>query len=169
MMPRLRRVFWMAGVAAGLALAGPAHAMFPVEDIQRGLTEEDALRVLKNRKLSVEKLKDGEAGYVVRRDNGGDVRGLVWTCNGRVHAASAVQEGGIYAYIDRVADMTKVHGRGEVAAQIKPIQGGTTRTMEAYFKAPGDAIVKLSYTPAGSGRVEALWMQSSVPSVCAAK
>jgi hypothetical protein len=154
---------------AGSLFALPAHALFPIEDIQRGLTEDDALRSLKNRKLTVEKLKGSEEGYVVRRDSGGDVRGLVWTCNGKVHAASAVQEGGIYAYIDRVADMTKVHGRGEVAAQIKPVSGGTTRTIETYFKAPGDNIVKVSYTPAGSGVAESIWMQASVPTICTTK
>lgn len=150
---------------AALLVAPSAHAVFTLEEVQRGLTEDDALRIVKNRKQVVEKLKGGEEGYLVKRENGA-VRGLFWTCNGRVHAASAVQEGGLYAFIDRVADLSKTHGRGEVSAQLTTAASGTTRTMETYFKAPGDSILKLSYSPGGGGRAEAIWLQASVPGTC---
>lgn len=151
-----------------LLAVGPAHAVFTLDEIQRGLSEDDALRITKGRRLVTEKLKGSEEGYVVKRENG-DIRGLFWTCNARVHAASAVQEGGVYAFIDRVADLTKAHGRGEVGADTVVARAGAARTLETYFKTTGDGIVKLSYTPGGAGKAEAIWLQASVPGTCTAK
>ncbi len=158
-----------AVAAVMVTLASPvAHAMFTIDEMQRGLTEEDALRLMKNRNFATERLKGGDEGFVVLREAGGDVKGMFWVCSGRVHAASALQEGSLVAFIDRVADLSKTHGRGEVAAQIKPLENGTTRTIETFWKL-NDNIVKLSYTPAGSRRAEAMWLQSSVPSACVKK
>lgn len=159
------RLPFAAALLTALLAATPAHAVFTLDELQRGLTEDDALRTAKGRRLVTEKLKGNEEGYVVKRENG-EIRGLFWTCNSRVHAASAVQEGGIYAFIDRVADLSKAHGRGEVSAQTTVARAGASRTMETFFKTTGDGIVKLSYTPGGAGKAEAIWLQASVPGTC---
>ncbi len=150
-------------VSAGLA--APAHAVFTMQELQRGLSEQDALAAVKARNNATERLKGGEEGYVVLRETGGDVRGLFWTCNGKVHAASALQEGGLFAFMDRVTDLSKTYGRGEVTGQLKTIDAGVSRTIETYWKA-NDNVIKLSYTPKGAQRSEAIWLQSSVPSAC---
>jgi hypothetical protein len=156
-----------ATCAAVLActLAAPAHAVFTMEEIQRGLSEQDAMRAIKARSNVTERLKGADDGHVVLRETGGDVRGMFWVCDGKVHAASALQEGGLYAFVDRVADLSKTHGRGEVTADSRRVGAGTARTMETYWKINGN-ILKLSYTPKGTERAEAMWLQASVPSVC---
>ncbi len=154
----------VGAMVAVLGLAAPAHAVFTMDEVQRGLSEQDALSMVKSRNNVVERLK-GDEGYVVLREAKGDVRGMFWTCNGRVHAASALQEGGIFAFMDRVADLSKTYGRGEITAQLKTIDAGTTRTIETFWKA-NDNVIKLSYSPQGARRAEAIWLQSSVPSAC---
>jgi hypothetical protein len=156
-----------AAGAAVLActLAAPAHAVFTMEEIQRGLSEQDALRAIKARSNVTERLKGADEGHVVLREAGGDVRGMFWVCDGKVHAASALQEGGLYAFVDRVADLSKTYGRGEVTAESRRVGAGTARTMETYWKVNGN-ILKLSYTPKGTERAEAMWLQVSAPSVC---
>ncbi len=156
----------VAAAGALLVASAPAHAVFSMEELQRGLTEQDALSMVKNRHQVAERIKGGDEGYVVLREAGGAVRGMFWTCQGKVHAASSIQEGGIYAFIDRLADMNGKHGRGEVASQIKSTDRGVSRTVETFWKAGGDAVVKLSFTPAGSRVAEAIWLQHSLPSVC---
>jgi hypothetical protein len=157
----------IAALAAVVActLAAPAHAVFTMEEIQRGLSEQDAMRAIKARSNVTERLKGADDGHVVLREAGGDVRGMFWVCDGKVHAASALQEGGLYAFVDRVADLSKTHGRGEVTADSRRVGAGTARTMETYWKINGN-ILKLSYTPKGTERAEAMWLQASVPSVC---
>jgi hypothetical protein len=96
---------------------------------------------------------------------GGEVKAQYWVCKGKVHAASTLQEGGLYAFMDRAAELSKAHGKGETTSVTQTVATGVVRTMETSFK-QGDDAIKITYTPKGGGRVESFWQQSAAAGLC---
>jgi hypothetical protein len=148
------------------ALAAPAaHAMFNLEQLKRGISEEDAQRTVATRGWVVEAMKGEADARIVRLKASGDVKAQYWVCKGKVHAASTLQEGGLYAFMDRAAELSKAHGKGETTSVTQTVATGVVRTMETSFK-QGDDVVKITYTPKGGGRIESFWQQSAATGLC---